>query len=110
MGIFKLKTIENKSILTVDESIYPDNGEEFGKILENAAKEGIKVIIIDLSKVSIVYSSGITELIKACTSARAKNVKLILVGVQENVMKIFKLCGFEKLFNFASTLEDAMKG
>lgn len=110
MGIFSFKTLENKTIVTIEESIYPDNGGEFGEILINAANEGMKTIILDMSKVEVIYSSGITELVKANVKAKEKGVKIVLVRTGEVVMKILKLCGFDKLFAFADSIEEVSEG
>lgn len=107
MGIFSIKTLNNKTVITIEDSIYPDNGGEFGEILINAANEGMKTIILDMSRVEVIYSSGITELVKANVKAKAKGVKMVLVNTGEVVMKIFKLCGFDKLFAFADSIEEA---
>lgn len=110
MSIFKLETIDDKSILTISDSIFPDNGNQFSDVLEKAVSAKSRLLIIDLSKVSIIYSLGITVLVKTTLAAKSSNIKLVLVGVQENVMKVFKLCRFDTLFQFAPTLEDALKG
>lgn len=110
MGIFKLEVFDDHCLLTATASIYPDSGSDMNEFLSKAMATSKKVLIIDLSQVEIIYSQGITELVKTNMTAKSKKVEVCLVGVSNTVAKVFKLCGFEKLFKIYSTIEDARKG
>lgn len=109
MGIFKLEVLNDHCLLSATESIYPDTGSDLNEFLDKAIASDKKALIIDLSKVEIIYSQGITELVKANMTAKGKKVQVFLVGISHTVAKVFKLCGFEKLFKIHSTVEDARK-
>jgi anti-sigma B factor antagonist len=110
VGIFKLEAFDEYNLLIANTSIYPDNGADLNEFLARAISQKKKHLIIDLSKVEIIYSTGITELVKANMTGKSQGVGLILVGVSKSVAKVFKLCGFERLFKIFPTLKDALEG
>lgn len=99
---------ENCFIIQIDESIYPDNCEEIISCFNEAYKNDSPLVALDLTQVEVIYSSGITSLVQFFTQLKASNRELILVGIQEGVLKVFKLLGLHQLFRFAATLENAL--
>jgi anti-anti-sigma factor len=95
-------------IIQINESIYPDNCEEIISCFNEAFKNQLPIVVLDLTEVEVIYSSGITSLVQFFTQLKSNNRELILVGIQEGVLKVFKLLGLHQLFRFAETLENAL--
>ena len=64
-------------------------------------------IIVDLSGVPYMDSSGVATLVEAMTIARKKKCKLILCHMQDKVRAIFEITRLDMVFTIVDTCEDA---
>jgi anti-anti-sigma factor len=69
--------------------------EKFEEIL---AIEGIKHIIMNLSRVDTSISAGIGRLVKFHKQIASRNQTLEVKGISDNLFKLFKEINLEKLF------------
>lgn len=95
--IFKLQ--ESK----LDSLVAPALKSEF-IILNN---EGFRNMIIDLTEVSFVDSSGLSAILIGNRVCKDKGGALVLTGVQDNVMKLIKISQLDSILNIAGTEEEA---
>ncbi|NQU76694.1 MAG: STAS domain-containing protein [Planctomycetes bacterium] len=65
-------------------------------------------MVLDLSQVTYMDSSGIASLIKMLGYARQKNIALMLCGLTDRVKGIFEITRLDKVFGIYSTVEEAM--
>ncbi|MER7566964.1 STAS domain-containing protein [Streptomyces sp. NPDC097941] len=65
-------------------------------------------VVIDLSRVTFMDSSGVNALIAAFQAARATGGWLRLVVVRGAVLRTLQLVGLDTVIPFHSTLEDAL--
>lgn len=68
-------------------------------------------VIVDLSRVPMVDSSGVASLLEAFQTARKKGKKLMLAGPSEGVRRVLKLARLDSVFEIASdvaTAKDAL--
>lgn len=63
-------------------------------------------VVVDLSGVTLIDSSGVASLLEALQSAKKKGKKLILFSVGSSVMRVLKLARLETVF----TIEDSETG
>ncbi|GAB4268599.1 MAG: hypothetical protein Kow0029_04100 [Candidatus Rifleibacteriota bacterium] len=105
--MYKITEEGQSLIITIEDSTYPDNCAELKSCYNEALSRKSEKVLLDISAVNVIYSSGITELVQFFTQLKSSNRKLVLVGAQEGVFKIFKLLGLHQLFAFASNLEEA---
>lgn len=68
-----------------------------------------KPLIISMSKVPYVSSSGLRALLIIAKTAKAKNIKLIYAETIPEVMDVLQMTGFKKFLTCATTIEDAVK-
>lgn len=73
------------------------------KILPLAETEG--KIILDLTGVPYMSSAGLRVLLSVYRQVKAKDRKLILVGVSEDIQDTMSVTGFLDFFKLASTIE-----
>ncbi|MSR45000.1 MAG: anti-sigma factor antagonist [Phycisphaerales bacterium] len=66
-------------------------------------------LIIDLSSVSYMDSSGIATLVEALQHAMRNKMKFVLVGITPRVKSAFEISRLLGLFTSAPTLEDALR-
>ncbi len=68
-----------------------------------------KPTIIDLSKVSLINSMGISMLIIALQALQAKKVPVVFYSPAPGVMGVLKMTHLNSYFTIVSTLDEAMK-
>lgn len=69
----------------------------------------IGALVIDLSRVEYADSSGLSALLLAYRQLRDHKVPVILVGVRETVRNLLRISQMEWLFEFAGSMDEAMK-
>lgn len=65
-------------------------------------------IIIDLSKLDYINSTGINFFVKTLTKARVNNGDLVLSGAQGSVLTIVTISKMNEVFTMTETLEEAL--
>jgi len=69
----------------------------------------MKGIIVDLSGVSFMDSSGIATLVEGLQWSRKENKPFVLTGVGTNVMNALLLTKLNKVFTIETQMDDAYK-
>lgn len=87
----------------LDSLVAPSLKSEF-VILSN---EGFRNMIIDLSEVSFVDSSGLSAILIGNRLCKDADGTLVLTGVQESVMKLVKISQLDSILNIAGSEEEA---
>jgi anti-sigma B factor antagonist len=68
----------------------------------------IEALIIDLTNVEYVDSSGLGALLLAQRQMKEFGMTIILVGVSENVQSMFRISQIHDVFLYADTIKDAL--
>ena len=66
-------------------------------------------VVIDLSNVPYMDSSGVATLVEGMQLASRGSVKLVLVGLQERVRSIFEIARLDTVFTIALDVNEAEK-
>ncbi len=66
-------------------------------------------LMVDLSKVTYIDSSGVASLVEGYQTAKAQKLQFSLIGVSEAAMMVFKLARLDKIFPIYDTFEQASK-
>jgi len=74
-------------------------------LLESVAKA--RGVVVDLSAVTMIDSSGVASLLEAFQTARKRGKKLILAAPPETVMRVFKLARLDTVFHTVDDVADA---
>lgn len=70
-----------------------------------ALDQGCKHLIVDLSKVSFIDSSGLGALISGLKNSSIRSARLVLAGVQPRVRGLFELTRLEKVFEMIPAVD-----
>ncbi len=70
--------------------------------------EGVRNMIVNLSEVKYVDSSGLSAILIANRLCNDQNGTLVLIGVTEHVLKLIKISQLEKVLNILLTEEEAI--
>ena len=94
-----------KPIGDVDMATSPDIREHFLRML----KKSPAVIVIDMSEVNYIDSSGVATFVECLQGLIKHNGVLRISNLKENVLDVFKLARLDTIFELYKTLEDALK-
>ncbi len=75
-------------------------------LLEQVAKG--RDLMVDLSAVDYIDSSGIASLIEALQSAKRNDTRLELVSVSDQAMRVLRLARLDKVFGIHESLDAAL--
>jgi anti-sigma B factor antagonist len=105
-------TLDSKDGNTVlrlrEERLDAHNSQEFKEYLLRQLENGAKGLILDLSDVRFVDSSGLGALLSGHKNANLREVRLALSGVQARVQSMFELTRLHRVFEIHPTVEDAL--
>ncbi|WP_067479048.1 STAS domain-containing protein [Actinomadura hibisca] len=65
-------------------------------------------VVIDLSDLSYCDSTGITVLVSAYKRAQQHDARLILVGLNPDLTRVFHIVGLNQIFTFRTTVDEAI--
>jgi len=68
-----------------------------------------KGVVIDMSGVTMIDSSGVASLLEAFQKARKKGKAFVLADVAETVMRVFKLARLEKVFVIRDSVDEGVE-
>jgi anti-sigma B factor antagonist len=77
--------------------------------LQTMVKKKPKTLVVDLSRVSYIDSSGIAALIEAMQNVQEYGGKFALAGLQETVRPIFEIARLDQVFQIYPTLNAALR-
>ncbi len=66
-------------------------------------------VIVDLEKVGFIDSSGLGVLVGALRRARERDGVVRIVCTRDNILKIFRITGLDKVFPIFSDAEEAKR-
>jgi anti-sigma B factor antagonist len=78
-------------------------------ILKQAFDTKPSRVVVDLSGVGYMATAGIATLVEAERLAKSGGVPLVLCGLQERVLAVFKISSLTKFFRIEPSLEMAKK-
>lgn len=86
-----------------------EDTKEFNELLHKLIDEGKKNVIIDLSSVKFMNSSGLGMLIGGLTTLKKSEGRLILAGVTDKIESLLIITKLITIFETAETVDDAVK-
>ncbi len=88
----------------VDLSCSPDARKQILECLE-----ANKDLLVDLSQVSYIDSSGVASLVEGFQTAKKKSLKFGLVGVSDAAMSVLQLARLDKVFPIHANIDERKK-
>ncbi|MCE5204231.1 MAG: STAS domain-containing protein [Coriobacteriales bacterium] len=73
----------------------------------DAIEDGCTDLVIDLEGVGFIDSSGLGVLVSGLRRVKERSGSMRLVCTKDNILKIFRITGLDKVFPVFSTLEEA---
>ncbi|RNC81022.1 MAG: anti-sigma factor antagonist [Phycisphaera sp.] len=88
----------------VDLSRSPSLRNNIRKVFENPPEK----VIVELSEVSYMDSSGVATLVEAMQLSRKSNAKLVLCSMTERVFSIFEIARLDQVFTIRPDVDAAL--
>ena len=66
-------------------------------------------VLVDLSQVDYIDSSGIASLVESLQTARKGGSNLFLVSASEAALKVLELARLDKVFTICTTIDEAIE-
>ncbi len=104
--------IQNKGqvlIINMPERLDVSNSTKMEKIINNNIDNGKKYMLLDMSGVEYISSSGLRIFISTLRRIRDLNGKLKISGMKDRVKKVFIMVELYDLLDDYPTLEHALK-
>lgn len=100
---------EGKQILHIEGRLDATSSPILDEKLAELITNGYKAIIVDFAKVDYLSSAGIRLMLSNTKKATMQQGKLIFCSINEEVMEIIRMAGFEKILNIVSTQDEALQ-
>ena len=81
---------------------------EFRAALVQLIKSGHRNLVVDLEDVGFIDSSGLGVLVSALRRARERDGVVRIVCTRDNILKIFRITGLDKVFGLHTSVAEAV--
>lgn len=108
----KIKTSERYSAVVVElkgNVMGGPDSQKFSDLLHKLLEDGKKNIVVDLSKVKFMNSSGLGMLISGFTSMKNGGGKLVLARATEKINSLLVITKLITIFDNFDAVDDAVK-
>ena len=103
----RIEEKQGATIVALDGDVDLESSPAAREVLMKSVSDAKKVLV-DLSGVSYIDSSGVATLVEALQSARKKDTEFALVAVSEPTRRVLELARLDKVFTLHKTVEDGL--
>jgi anti-sigma B factor antagonist len=96
------------TIFTLEGRVDSEGAVDLDLALQTATTEGKSKMILDMSQVRYINSSGLRTLADILTQNQASGGDLKLVDLNPKVQRVFQIIGFDKFFSIYATTDQAL--
>lgn len=84
------------------------NAGEFQALVTGHIDAGEKSLIMDFSNLDYISSAGIRVVQLASETLGKSGGRFALCAMSENISRVFRISGFDRILDIADTLQDAL--
>ncbi|OHC76267.1 MAG: anti-anti-sigma factor [Rhodospirillales bacterium RIFCSPLOWO2_12_FULL_58_28] len=103
----EIREENNTTIVCLKGDVDLESSPAARKILMECVKKG-HPILVDLSEVGYIDSSGVASLVEALQSTRKKGLDFALAHVSEGALRVLHLARLDKIFTIHKTIKDGL--
>ena len=105
---FKTENIDNFVIFTIlENTLEGKSASDLKSQMLIVAQPDINALIIDLSNIVVIDSTGLGALLLAYRQLKDHNIPIVLIGVQDFVNNLLEITRIKDIFQYSRTVEDA---
>jgi anti-sigma B factor antagonist len=86
-----------------------DEAPSFGRVLEELRADGERKVVVDLSDLTFIDSSGISVLVGAARASAAEQGMLVVAAPTPHVQRVFDIVNLSELLAIEPSLESALQ-
>ena len=101
-------TVGEHTVLEVGGEVDVYTAPRLRERLIELVEGGARHVVVDLSRVEFLDSTGLGVLVGGLKRARSHDGALRLVCAQEKILKVFRITGLTKVFPIHATLQEAL--
>ena len=106
----KINEVYNAKVLVIKGKLMGGiDAELFHDALQNSLNERIKNVIVDMSGIKFVNSSGIGILVRGLTTLKNAGGELKLAGIPDKVQGVLSITKLTSVFDIKASVEEASK-
>jgi len=94
-------------VVTLEGEVDVYTASQLKEVLVNTIEGGCANVVVDLDQVSFIDSSGLGVLVGALRRAKERAGSVRLVCARENILKIFRITGLDKVFPVFASVGEA---
>ncbi len=102
---FSVEVQHGYSVVLLTGDIDLSHSSNARKVILNCLKK-MKHVMVDLSAVDYIDSSGVASLVEGLQLARSKGLEYALVGVSDPAMSVLRLARLDQVFEIVDSVED----
>jgi anti-sigma B factor antagonist len=104
------KTVDKLVVLSLEGKLIGIEGRGViqDKVRDAVAKGKVKHVVLDLSKVMWIDSTGLGELIASLSSLKKSDSSMVLASLQAPVQSLLKMTNLDQIFEVYDTVESAI--
>lgn len=99
---------EGRFVVELDGEIDLERAPALRKTLLDCVKRG-RDVLVDLSRVTYIDSSGIASLVEALQNAGKSDTRFSLIAISPEVLRVFELARLDKVFTIHPDLASALQ-
>jgi anti-sigma B factor antagonist len=100
---------DNVKVVALRGELDFDKAPDLGRVLDELRADGEREVVIDLSELTFIDSSGISVLVGAARSAAAEKGTLVVAGPTPPVRRVFDIVSLSQLVAIEPGLESALQ-
>jgi len=104
---FPVEDKQGFSIVMLNGEIDLNNSPDARKVILTCLKKK-KHVMVDLSSVEYIDSSGVASLVEGFQYARINDLEFGLIGVSEAAMSVLRLARLDQVFKIYSSLDERL--
>ena len=105
---YEIREVDGASVIMLQGDIDLESSPQSRKVLLECIDKGVAVLV-DMSGVSYIDSSGIASLVEALQKSRQSKCYFALVAVSEGAFRVISLARLDKVFTIHETVEGGLQ-
>ncbi len=107
-GLDESEVDDRTSVITVSGDVHVSTAPEFSRLLTDAIGRGRVHLVLDLTQVDFIDSTGLSVLLNALRRVTRRGGQLMLVCSNPTVLRLFEITRLDTTFDIEATREDAL--
>jgi anti-sigma B factor antagonist len=103
----KVDRDDNTCVVALEGEIDVYTAPRLKEVLVEAIESGCVYVVVDMGNVAFIDSSGLGVLVGALRRAKERSGAVRLVCTRDNILKIFRITGLDKVFPIFSNVKEA---